>query len=391
MNRASVSAPIAILLVLATAACGSGARGANASSAGRTAASPTPNALTGNLVAVTTTDATSSTTLRLVDKAGHVAAKAQFVPPPRPSYSNCATIIQPPVRVAAAAAYFVDNTGVVRRLASDGSVSKVATFPLTNPQQAVSFAVSPDGRQLIAIVLSSPPLHNPPPQKLGDPVLDSGSWSLDLETAMAGGTTSVAFHRDLGASVPSPTVITGWDAAGPTATLNSWICTQNVLPSLRYTSGALIHLAMDGTHLERIGGADCQAWDELSDGTVLCGGSNWASFTVRRHNGDTVWSGGGDELFYVSLSPDGNAVASLDGTVYLRYTVGAASSARHASPQTTILGWADPAAVVVEDNAGHIGLAPATDPTMFTDLGIAVEKSCPTCGFYEATVIGTIR
>lgn len=328
--------------------------------------------------------------IQLVDAAGRIAASTQFTPPPRASYGPCGTIEPPPVRVAAGSVYFADSTGLVRKMSVSGAVADVTTFKLSNPQQALSFAVSPDGGQLIAIIIGTPPLHDPPPKQLGDPWFGTGTYTLDLETAPAGGQASAVLHRDFGSNFVSPTLITGWDAVGPTATLNSYVCTQNGLPSLRYTSGALIHLGMDGTHLERIGGPDCEAWDELENGTVLCGAADWQSFTVRTRSGDVIWSGGGGEMFDVRLSPDATAVASTSGQVYLRYPVANASYARKADPQAQIVGWAGRGVVVEVHTDGAIGTAPATDPTMFNALGLTVDKPCATCGFNEVTALGTI-
>lgn len=330
-------------------------------------------------------------TVRLVDANGRVRASTQFAPPPLPAISNCADVVQLPVRVADGAVYFADSSGLVRRFSVDGAITNVATFKLTSKQQALSFAVSPDGKQLIAIVLSTPPLHNPPPQTLGDPLFGPGTWSLDLETAMAGGTTTLALHRDLGTSVPSPTVITGWDEFGPTATLNSWICTQSGLPSYRYT-GTLVHLALDGTHLDQIGGADCHAWDELLDGTVLCGGVDWLSFSVRQKNGDVLWSRSdiaGDD---VKMAPDGNGVASA-GAVYLRNSSHVASFGRQTAPEPPfqILGWADSGHVVTIANDGRLGLADAAiDPLTAVDLGLTLNTYCELCIPYRVSLIGTI-
>jgi hypothetical protein len=344
------------------------------------------------LLVISSLDSQNSMTVRLVNGKGRVTASTQFAPPQLPAISNCADVLQLPVRVADGAAYYADSSGLVRRLSVNGAVSNVATFKLTGKQQALSFAVSPDGKQLIAIVLSTPPLHNPPPQTLGDPVFGPGTWSLDLETAMAGGTTTVVLHRDLGTTVPSPTVITGWDEFGPTATLNSQICTQNSLPSYRYT-GTLVHLALDGTHLDPIGGPNCNAWDELLDGTVLCGGSDWQSFSVRQKNGDVLWSRSEIAANDVKMAPDGNGVASAAGVVYLRNSSHVASFGRQTGPEPPfkILGWADSGHVVTITNDGRLGLADtAINPLTAVDLGLTLNVFCELCIPYGTSLIGTI-
>ena len=392
MNWHGRATATVVLLQVLSVACSGPQTGTGASSTARVATSARPGASSalGALLVIMSIEADAKMSLRLVDGKGRVTASTQFAPPPLPTYSNCADILQPPVRVANGAVYFADSSGAVRRLAADGSVSQVTTFQLTNKQQALSFAVRPDGKQLIAIVLSTPPLHDPPPQALGDPVFGPGSWSLDLETATAGGTAAVVLHKNFGTSFPSPTVITGWDQYGPTETLNSAICTQNVLPSTKYT-GTLIHLAMDGTHLDQIGGADCQAWDELVDGTVLCGSGDWQSFSVRRKNGDVLWSRSGGYLQNVTLSSDGNGVASADGTVYIRNSSQAASFARTAQPAVQILGWADPGHVVTIGTDGRLGLsAPANNGLMIVDLRLTITSTCQSCLPYGVSLIGTI-
>jgi outer membrane protein assembly factor BamB len=382
------------MCLAAAVACGNSPSTTGSTSGTRVAASSRPGQSSGQaaggLLVISSLNAKDSMSVRLVDRSGGVMASTQFTPPPLPAFAYCADVVQLPVRVADGAAYFADSSGLVRRLSVDGAISSVATFKLTK-QQALSFAVSPDGKQLIAIVLSTPPLRNPPPQRLGDPVFGPGTWSLDLETAMAGGTTTVVLHTDLGTSVPSPTVITGWDQFGPTATLNSQICTQNSLPSFRYT-GTLVHMALDGTHLDRIGGPDCNAWDELFDGTVLCGGSDRQSFSVRQKNGDVLWSRSDAFGNDVKLAPDGNGVASA-GVVYLRNSSQAASFAPQTAPEPPyhILGWADSGHVVTIANDGRLGLADAAvDPLTAVDLGLTLNVFCELCIPYRASLIGTI-
>jgi outer membrane protein assembly factor BamB len=324
--------------------------------------------------------------IRLLDASGHVVASTRFAPPAQPTLSNCADLLQPPVRIAGGAVYFADSNGLVQKLTRDGSVSQVATFKLTSKQQLVSYAVKPDGTQLIAIVISTPPLHVPPPQTIGDPVFGPGTWTLDLETATPGGSTTAVLHKDLGTAFPSPTVITGWDVSGPTATVSSAICTQAALPSWSYT-GTLIHLAMDGTHLDRIGGSDCQAWDELTNGTVLCGTTDMRSFSVRRTDGTVIWSSSASGFSNARLAPDGNAVASADGAVYFRDN---RPPAAFPASNGVVLGWIDPGSLVLMRQDGSIGLAKASDPPAFSALGLTLTGPCLTCVPYGAAVTGTL-
>ena len=316
----------------------------------------------------------ANTKVEIVDLTGKVVASADLSALPLPTYgSGCGPVVSPMIRVAARSAYFVDSTGVVHRLDPDGSTSQIATLIL-NPHPLLSFAVSPDGKHVIAIVVNAPA---------------NGTWALDLENAAAGGPSSVALHKTL---VQRPTEIVGWDNAGPTATLDSLTCVQQAPPSLEYPGLALVHLALDGTHLDRIGGSDCIPWDELLDGTVLCGSPGWDSFTVRTSTGSVLW--GRQEGLYAEprLSPDGRAVAfnGPTATILTATSERPASSARQTPPIYAFLGWAGNSEIVVVRDAGHLGLAPATGPAGFRDLGLVVGNPCVGCGSQRVYLAGTI-
>lgn len=332
-------------------------------------------------------------TVELVDRRGHVAASADFVAPAAPFVAGSVAVTPPVVRVAAGAAFFADSAGVIRRLDADGTVTTVATFAIT-PDQFLSYAVSPDAKQLIAILVSTPPVIKPIPPFGTDPYVASGHWTLDLETAVAGGATTRVLHRDFGHLGPGrPTLIAGWDDAGPVATLNSYLSVQNVVPSLEYTGTQLVHLAMDGTHLDVIGGAGCSAMDELHDGTVLCVGGDWRSLSVRTRGGDVLWSLNVDG--FVSeprLSPDGSAV-SLNGDqvgVYLRDAPAPASSARLSGVTSQVLGWFGSDQVVLLDSRGRLALAAVTDLHASIDLGLTPQPECNACIPQRVVLAGTL-
>ena len=224
----------------------------------------------GQLVNSNSSPATQAT-VEIVGPDGRVRAQASFTPPPAPVIGNAEPLLQSPVRTVAGSVFYADSTGAVHRLRPDGSNAVVATFPLTNAQQELSYAVSPDGAHLIALVLSTPPLHNPLPKTLGDPLFqDGGHWTLKLATADAGGATTTTLQRDLGTAYPSATQIVGWDIKGPLATLNTNLGAQQAPLSAHLFGTPLIHLGADGTHLDVIGGPNCVATDVISNGTVIC-------------------------------------------------------------------------------------------------------------------------
>jgi hypothetical protein len=372
--------------LLALAGCGSTGQSPGASSS----SSPSASAPSKTLFAIATGlpgfqlvnsyPLPDHATVKIVDATGHVYAQASFVPPPVPVIGNAVPLLQSGVRTAGGAVFYADSTGAVHKLKSDGSTSVVATFPLSNAQQELSYAVSPDGAHLIAIILSTPPLHSPPPQTLGDPLFQAGDhWTLQLETADAGGSTATTLQRDLGTVYPSPTQIVGWDNKGPLATISTNVGAQQAPPSA-HIFGTLIHLAADGTHLDAVGGPNCRVADELADGTVLCD-QDWQGFSVRSPSGTTLWEApfpSDNYYFGVWLSPDASAVAA-QGIVVTRTSVASAARQNNGGQSQQIaLGWLDSSTLVEADQSGQLSLYEAHSFTKIRDLGVS--------GIFEGTL-----
>jgi len=375
---------LAVGLFLALAACGPvGQPSAATSPSTSSPSSQTPNARDTELFAIATglpggqlvnsNPPPGHATVKIVDGTGRVYAEASFVPPPAPVIGNAEPLLQSPVRTAVGAVFYADSTGAVHRLKADGSTSVVATFPLTNAQQALSYAVSPDGAHLIATVFSTPPLHNPPPQTLGDPLFqEGGHWTLKLETADAGGSMTTTLQRDLGTAFVAPTEIVGWDLSGPLATLTTQIGAQQAPPSA-HLFGTLIHLAPDGTHLDAIGGPNCTVVDELPDGTVVCD-QDAQQFSVRTTVGQTLWQATLPSDSYYDglwLSPDATAVA-VQGIVVTRTSVASAARQNNNGQSHLIaLGWLDANTVVEAAPSGELSLYDAHSLTKIRDLGLS--------------------
>ena len=310
---------------------------------------------------------TGQAMVSIVDAEGQVRARAMFEPPPAPRIGNAGALLQSPVRAAAGAAYYADKSGSVRKLTPDGTVSPVAKFPLTNPQQELTYAVSPDGAHLIAIVLSTPPLHDPPPQSLADPLYQEGAhWKLRLETAEAGGPTATTLERDLGTAFPRPTLIAGWDERGPVASLNSALGAQSVPASTRFFGDSIVHLASDGSHAEQLGGPGCVAVDEIPNGTVVCAADTSPQLRVKSSSGAVFWQASlpaGASSASPWLSPDGSTIALQGLTVTAR---GAAPAPAAAIP----LGWLDNSTIVESTAAGDLSLYEAAGGKKLRDLGL---------------------
>ncbi|HEY4026374.1 MAG TPA: hypothetical protein VGO86_08075, partial [Candidatus Dormibacteraeota bacterium] len=116
-----------------------------------------------------------------------------------------AALTQPVARTANGRVYYLDATGRVRSLSPDGAVSDVITLPFSSQisqagrsDQELAFAVSPDGRQLIASVLTLPRTTSVDPERLSAVRDPNGHWFVDLFSAVVGGTVQRLSHQDLG-------------------------------------------------------------------------------------------------------------------------------------------------------------------------------------------------
>jgi len=259
---------------------------------------------------------------------GYAVAKATFSPRSVPPLFDAATVLQPEAYVAAGAVYYADASGVVRRLDPTGKIGSVATFPLTSPQQELSFAVSPDGSQLLAARLTFPKLVYP---SSGPPPTQSGNWVLDIMKASSGGAATQIQHWQAGPnSYPgSPggfttVFVVGWDSTGPIGLVGANFGTQQgQFGGQRFFGGRLAHLSVDGRPSATIGGPDCQPFATPSAGRVICAENSGQAVTVsvRGLDGHPIWSGQRSNPANTALgvggfvlSPDGQRLA-MDGEV----------------------------------------------------------------------------
>jgi hypothetical protein len=226
---------------------------------------------------------------------GFARARQSFTPRAVPKLPVAGTpLLPPPVVTADDSAYFADGSGVVRRLQPNGVVTQVTDFGLT-AQQELWFAVSPDGKQVAASVLTVP--------------APGAAWSVDLELAAAGGQPRKVRHDDLGTGTPKPTLIAGWDLGGPLATVNTKVVGGQADGGWQLHGTALVHLDAQGNAGPPVGGASCNPWSSAPDGTVLCAGS---PPTVRDPAGNVLWTlpAGSYKLFGRALAPDAGHVAT---------------------------------------------------------------------------------
>jgi hypothetical protein len=332
---------------------------------------------------------------------GYARAKSMFTPRRYPVVGNAATLLAPEAVIASGAVYFIDGAGTVRRLGPTGDLAVVATFPLTQKQQEVSFAVSPDGQKIIAASLTLPNIQWPPPPSPSASPAPSptppGSYVLQVLEADAGGPTTMLSRWD---SVNSPDMpggggfqmlrLVGWDREGPVALVGAYLGTQQGLFDRQTLFGGhFAHLDLKtGLARQQILGA-CpggsangtwtQPWSISPDGLVVCAVMN-AKVSVRKPDGTKVL-----ETSYpaphglggaFALSPNGRQLAmdgqvvDVDGTI-----VGLPSSF---VPQ----GWLDNVTVVGGIAMGplsrchgsfELGFVRLSTPTQVQDLGFCAD------------------
>jgi hypothetical protein len=338
----------------------------------------------------------SHDTVAIAGADGFAVARATFAPRHVPEVPMAGAVLYPEAYPAAGAVYFIDGGGVVRRLDPSGSTRKVTTFPLTSPQQGASFAVSPDGKQLIAAVLTYPTVIPAPAATAGGaPFKTSGSWSLDLELANDGGAADVAHHWQSGANdYPGSSsgfrnlAIVGWDATGPLGIIDGYNGAQQaVFEGQRWAGGHLVRLGLDGSIGAAPLPADCTPVALGAADRVVCmlpgAGANTGLLQVASLDGQVLWTAippspslqqgqaGG-----FTLSPDGTRIA-MDGVLVPQHGV-------NVSLPITFMtrGWLSADTL--------IGMIQSTEPMKLGILRLSAPNSIENWGF-SGQFVGILR
>jgi hypothetical protein len=304
---------------------------------------------------------------------GYAKAKQSFKPRTLPSIGNAGPVMQPEARVAGGAVFYIDGSGVVRRLDVRGNATTVTTFPFGQPQQEIAFAVSPDGKHLIASVLTLPE-RNPNAQSPLDPPYVAGSHAyLEIFAADAGGSPRSLARTDLGTDLNSqaPLRVVGWDAMGPLVTLQQNFGSQQGSLGNAFEGFLLAHLDSTGRPEAAFTSPDCYPWQELSDMSILCSNPSYGGIRVSGPGDKTIATFPGASGPFLALSPDGS---------WLAYHGGAQNQAgTHVTLPDSFFpeGWLDASTIIgYEDSkyrigatVGNMALVRLSDPTRLDDLG----------------------
>jgi len=391
----------AVLVIVVATACGSGP--SSSSHPAAPSGSPSPSASNDTsrqeLLFAALEPGGDVTSLRdnavaIVRQDGTARAKARFDPRQLPRIGPALPLPQPEARVAAGKVFFADGAGVIRSLSADGAIATVTTIPLSSGQQMLSFAVSPDGGQIVAAVFSFPPVRNPPPQSPIDNPYGPGDFTLQEWTAKAGqGPTSLA-RRNWPQSGPLPQdvlEIVGWSQDAPLATIDSELGTNQGSQG-RVMFGHVAELDTAGRPGPPLGGYSCSPWSVLRDETVLCNddNGNLRSFSVRSKNGSVRYrfqSSGDQQYLNLSLSPDGSRVAYLVsvGSGNQSFVIDGAGKTVKLPATFRPQGWLNSTTLIgvvqTLQGEGDMALVRLEQPTRMEDLGFH--------GFFAGVVQGS--
>jgi hypothetical protein len=308
---------------------------------------------------------------------GYARAKTAFVPMPGVDVGCMGAILPKSAHVASGKVYFADGNGVVRSLSAGGPVSTVASFPFSGHQQMLSFAVSPDGSQLLGTVFTLP--AKPNLACTGSP--GPSGYSLDVYAAPAGGPSTLLYHENLPDAGANVIALGGWDAEGPLGTYPTTWATQGGGPASELGVAVRID-ASTGRVLRQVADpSSCLVWDVAVTGDFVCEPLGSTSVSVRRPDGSEIWhfAGASPNGFFYFLAPDERHVtASADagyevlGRDGARVTLGGAGFFPTA--------WLDPITVIgavgPNTNLSYVGL---TAPGTIISLG------------FQGLFVGTVR
>jgi hypothetical protein len=307
-------------------------------------------------------------TVTIIDRDGSVEATATFQPRVGPRVPDAYTPLQSVAQVVGTGVYYIDGAGTVRVLRVGSQPQVVARFPLQAAQEDVWFAVSPDGSQVVAGILTLPAL-GPNYPGTGWPTL-VGPWKFDLEMASADGQTITLVHTE-SAYEPDdrshhwkPMFPVGWIEAGPVVMLPDHVTSQNA-----WWGGPLYLIDSSGKTTTRVGGSDCMAADVNAKGLIACKTSA-NSVQVRDASGQALWTThvSGDFAMMLFLSADGLGISSG-----LQVETMAGGMAHISGGLFVTGGWLDSGTVAghvqYTDHQGNLSWVSLADPTVVHDLG----------------------
>jgi hypothetical protein len=387
-QAAAGSSPVGVVTKTASAAASAEplpSAGSSPDASPQSSPRPPPSASPTLLFAVTTQKAGSNrwvlTAVAIVGLDGRVRARATIASMPEPSVGCMGSLLPPSAHVAAGKVYYADAKGIIRSLAVDGTVTTVATFPMTSSQQMLSFAVSPDGGRLLGTVFTIP--------KNALPCTGStaATFKFDAYTALSGQTSKLVYHESW-SHPPNVMELTGWDALGPIGQYPTVWASQG--GGAGHDLGIFVRI--DPTTLKvRSNFSDpssCLVWDSVASGAFVClpypvirsAGTDEQAVdqlvSVRRAGGTELWRFTVTSMngaSYPTLAPDSRhaiiCCADVDGPGYGTWVVGQDKSRIVVSNGFSPEAWLDSQTLI-----GYTGnsqaFAKSNDPANFKSIAV---------------------
>jgi hypothetical protein len=263
-------------------------------------------------------------------------------------------MLQAPALVAGSGVYYLDGNGAVRVLRANSAPKVVVTFSQRGNAYETWFAVSPDGSNIVAGVMT----------------FDTAGSYFNLYTAKAGGSPAQTVNAEAAGppdgmvKVPFPV---GWISSGPVAMDPDSLTTQ-----MAWFGGPLQVLTFGpgGVQGSSVGGPDCRSASITPTGLIPCISSN-ELVSVRNAAGNLIWTTHvpGVNARSIYLSADGQAIS--DGQRVESHAGGALQMPQGFRVEgwldsNTVIGTVTPPGGGGEGNLSWISLG---DPTTVHDLG----------------------
>jgi hypothetical protein len=302
-------------------------------------------------------------------------AQATFKPVYPPHIACLGTTPPRAASVAAGKVFFLDGNGLIQSLSTTGQLQTVTSFSLTG-QQMLSFAVSPDGSQLMASILTVPPV-TAAGDACGPKPWYAGTFIQDIFKVAVGGSPQLIRHETVPEFAPSTLNMSGvachlefvgWDLVGPFATYPT--CFGPGGGPVQYRGPVVTVDVATGQIIRQIADPHtCWVEDVATSGTFICdlGGLLGRDISVRGADGNEIWritaqpNGGYPDPF---LSPNeqyvlagaGAEVMGRDGTD-VKLT------------GSYFNGWLDSSTVVGGAPNGNLAYVSLKSPTALIDMG----------------------
>jgi hypothetical protein len=290
-------------------------------------------------------------------------------------------ILPPSAHVAAGKVFYADAKGIVRSLAIDGTISIVATFPMTSSQQMVSFAVSPDGGRLLGTVFTIP--------KNAFSCTGSNTtatFSFDAYTAVSGQGSRLIYHQSW-SRPPNVIELTGWDALGPIGQYPAVWGSQGGGPGMDLGVFVRIDPITVKVRSNFSTPGLCQTWSSVASGAFVCLpgpvflGEGDAQVTkqlvsIRRPGGAELWHFDVTSMngaWSPTLAPDSRhaiiCCADVDGPDFGTWVVGQDHTQIVVSNGFVPEGWLD-SRTLIGYTAKGAAFALSSDPANYKSIAV---------------------